>query len=224
VYVDNLRRFGIWGYQDVPIDDLLQPRRLTVVDLAGVEKAVASYVADKALREIWSRALAGRLAYPVFIVLEEAHNLVPPSGGRASRIINTIAAEGRKFKVFLVVVTQRPSKVHQDTLSQCGSQLVMRLTNPDDQRAVRTASELMSEDLLGNLPSLNTGEVIVVGPLARVPAMIRVGERQSAEGGSDIDLAAALERASEDAHIGSVARERMEPAPVATAIGKESYL
>jgi len=224
VYVDNLRRFGIWGYQDVPIDDLLQPRRLTVVDLAGVEKGVASYVADKALREIWGRALAGNLAYPVFVVLEEAHNLVPPSGGRASRIINTIAAEGRKFKVFLVVVTQRPSKVHQDTLSQCGSQLVMRLTNPDDQRAVRTASELMSEDLLGNLPSLNTGEVIVVGPLARVPAMIRVGQRQSAEGGSDIDLAAALEQATDDARVGTVVNERMQPPPIATTVAKEDYL
>jgi DNA helicase HerA-like ATPase len=224
VYIDNLRRFGIWGYQDVPIDELLQPRRLTVVDLAGVEKDVASYVADKALREIWSRALAGTLAYPVFIVLEEAHNLVPPKGGRATHIINTIAAEGRKFKVFLIVVTQRPSKVHQDTLSQCGSQLVMRLTNPEDQRAVRSASELMSDDLLGNLPSLNTGEAIIVGPLARVPAMVRVGRRQSAEGGSDIDLVAALARASEDAHVGSIATDRMQPPPVATTVTKESYL
>jgi uncharacterized protein len=224
VYVDSLRAFGIWGFQDVPIDDLLRPKRLTVVDLAGVEKVVASYVADKALREIWSRALTGRLPYPVFIVLEEAHNLVPPGGGRASRIINTIAAEGRKFKVFLLVVTQRPSKVHPDTLSQCGSQLVMRLTNPDDQRAVRQSSELMSEDLLGNLPSLNTGEVIVVGPLARVPAMIRVGQRYSAEGGSDIDLAAALEQATDDARVATVADDRMERPPSATTVTRERYL
>ncbi len=224
VYVDSLRAFGIWGYQDVPIDDLLRAKHLTVVDLAGVEKVVASYVADKALREIWSRALTGRVPYPIFIVLEEAHNLVPPSGGRASRIINTIAAEGRKFKVFLLVVTQRPSKVHPDTLSQCGSQLVMRLTNPDDQRAVRQASELMSEDLLGNLPSLNTGEVIVVGPLARVPAMIRVGQRHSAEGGSDIDLAAALEQATDDARVAAVASERMPAVPPATTVTRERYL
>ena len=68
------------------------------------------------------------------------------------------ASAHRKLrKVFLVVVTQRPSRVHQDTLSQCGSQLIMRLTNPDDQRAVRSASEQLSDELLGNLPGLNTG-------------------------------------------------------------------
>src|SRR5437660_10293836 len=82
VYVDSLRAFGIWGYQDVSIDELLKPRHITVIDLAGVEKAVAAYVADKTLREIWSRALTGRLIHPVFVVLEEAHNLVPPTGGR----------------------------------------------------------------------------------------------------------------------------------------------
>lgn len=224
VYVESLRAFAIWGYQDVPIDDLLRPRNITVVDLAGVERSVAAYVADKTLREIWNRALTGRLSYPVFVVLEEAHNLVPPTGGRAARIINTIAAEGRKFKVFLIVVTQRPSKVHQDTLSQCGSQLVMRLTNPDDQRAVRAASELMSEDLLGNLPSLNTGEAIVVGPLARVPAMIRVGARESAEGGSDIDLAAVLEQASDDSRVGAISDDRLRAAPPATVLTKEGWL
>lgn len=224
VYVDTLRQFGVWGFKDVPLDDLLQPRRVTVVDLAGVEREVAGYVADKMLREIWSRALSGRLAYPVFVVLEEAHNLVPPQGGRATRIINTVAAEGRKFKVFLIVVTQRPSKVHPDTLSQCGSQLVMRLTNPDDQQAVRRASELMSEDLLRNLPSLNTGEAIVVGPLARVPAMIRVGMRLSAEGGADIDLGATLANAVEDARVAALADSRMQSPPSGVAPLKEAWL
>lgn len=100
----------------------------------------------------------------------------------------------------------------------------MRLTNPEDQRAVRMASELMSEDLLGNLPSLNTGEAIVVGPLARVPAMIRVGERESAEGGSDIDLAAALEQAVDDSRVAGIASSRMPPVPAATTVTKEGWV
>ncbi|MCC6176108.1 MAG: ATP-binding protein [Chloroflexi bacterium] len=229
VYLDGLRNFGIWGFQDVPIDRLIEPRRLTVIDLAGTDKVVASYVADRALREIWSRALTGRLPYPVFVVLEEAHNLVPPEGrgggsSRAARIVNTVAAEGRKFQVFLVVVTQRPSRVHQDTLSQCGSQLIMRLTNPDDQRAVRSASEQLSDELLGNLPGLNTGEAIVVGPLTRAPAMIRVGRRDSAEGGADIDLVAALERATEDAGVSTLAEERMQSNAGPSGPRRESWL
>ena len=102
----------MWGYQDVAIEPLLAPQHLTVFDLAGADKMVAAYAAERTLREIWQRALRGQLDHPIFIVLEEAHNLIPASGNtRASRIINTVAAEGRKFRVFLTLITQRPSKV-----------------------------------------------------------------------------------------------------------------
>jgi len=152
-YLEGLRDFAIWGYQDMAIADLLEPQQLTVFDLAGAEKVVAAYAAERVLRGIWQLALSGRLHHPIFIVLEEAHNLVPATGrAQASRIINTIAAEGRKFRVFLAMITQRPSKISQDALSQCGSQIIMRLTNPDDQRAVQQASEAISAELLANLP------------------------------------------------------------------------
>ncbi|HXR66316.1 MAG TPA: ATP-binding protein, partial [Ktedonobacteraceae bacterium] len=197
-YIEDLQDFNIWDYQDIKIEDLLQPQKLTVLDLAGADKVVAAYSAERILREIWKRAITGQLQHPVFIVLEEAHNLIPAnSQTRASRIINTIAAEGRKFRVFLTLITQRPSKVAQDTLSQCGSQIIMQLTNPDDQKAVQKASEAISAELLHDLPGLNKGEAIVLGQLTRVPVMVRVAGRASAEGGSDVDLVEELKIARE---------------------------
>jgi hypothetical protein len=190
-YVKKLVPYPVWGHTNVDLDRLLAPMQLTVIDLAGTEKVVLAYTAEWLLSNLWQRALAGELRWPVFVVLEEAHNLVP--GGRdvtkASRIVNTVAAEGRKFGVFLVVITQRPSKIADDTLSQCASQLIMRLTNPDDQKAVQRASEVVSQALLENLPGLNQGEVIVLGRLTRIPAMVRVSGRRGAEGGADINLA-----------------------------------
>lgn len=197
-YVEDLQRFPIWDYDDIKIEDLLQPQKLTVLDLAGADKIVAAYAAERILRTIWKRAITGLLQHPVFIVLEEAHNLIPANSlTRASRIINTIAAEGRKFRVFLTLITQRPSKVNQDTLSQCGSQIIMQLTNPDDQKAVQRASEAISAELLNDLPGLNKGEAIILGQLTRVPAMVRVSGRASAEGGSDVDLVEELKLARE---------------------------
>src|SRR6266516_2902969 len=114
-YIEDLRRFPIWDYHDVKIQELLQPQRLTVLDLAGADKVVAAYAAERILRVVWKRAVTGQLHHPLFIVLEEAHNLIPANGQtRASRIINTVAAEGRKFRVFLTLITQRPSKIIQD--------------------------------------------------------------------------------------------------------------
>ncbi|MGB8347666.1 MAG: ATP-binding protein [Ktedonobacteraceae bacterium] len=198
-YIEDLRRFPIWDYHDVAMQELLQPQRLTVLDFAGADKVVAAYAAERILRETWKRAITGQLHHPVFIVLEEAHNLIPANGQtRASRIINTIAAEGRKFRVFLTLITQRPSKISPDALSQCGSQIIMQLTNPDDQRAVQKASEAISAELLDDLPGLNKGEAIVLGQLTRIPVMVRIIGRLSAEGGSDIDIVDELKRARQD--------------------------
>jgi DNA helicase HerA-like ATPase len=217
-YVRKLEKYPIWGLSTISVDALLRPMSLTVIDLAGAEKGVMAYTAEWLLSSLWQRALGGELPHPVFVVLEEAHNLVP--GGRevtrASRIINTVAAEGRKFGVFLVVITQRPSKIAEDTLSQCASQLVMRLTNPDDQKAVQRASEVVSQSLLDDLPGLGHGEVVVLGRLTRIPVMVRVGGRAGAEGGADIDLADHFGRARrqlEDAR--AVARPTpADPAPL----------
>ncbi len=201
-YIEDLRRFSIWHYQDIRMQDLLQPQQLTVLDLAGADKVVAAYAAERMLRDIWKRAITGQLHHPVFIVLEEAHHLIPANGQtRASRIINTIAAEGRKFRVFLTLITQRPSKINPDTLSQCGSQIVMQLTNPDDQRAVQKASEAISAELLDDLPGLNKGEAIVLGQLTRIPVMVHITGRESAEGGSDVDIVDALQRAKRDVQV-----------------------
>jgi DNA helicase HerA-like ATPase len=197
-YIDRLARVDIWGFEDVPMDDLLAPMTLSVIDLAGIDQWLAEFVVNKVLQEAWSRATTEGLARPVFVVLEEAHNFVPggkDSYSQCAGIIKRLASEGRKFGIFLILITQRPYRIHQDTLSQCNSQIIMRLTNPQDQQAVRSASESISEGLLADLPGLNVGEAVILGPLVRVPVMVRVGQRQSAEGGSDIDVVKALERA-----------------------------
>lgn len=198
-YIERLTHESIWGFDDLPIDRLLRPMSLSVIDLAGADFWLSDFVVEKVLREIWYRALTQGLAYPVFVVLEEAHNFVPNNGGRrAAQIIRRIASEGRKFGIFLVLITQRPYRIHQDTLSQCNSQIIMRLTNPEDQNAVRRSSEGISERLLADLPGLNVGEAVIVGPLVRAPVMVQVAGRASQEGGNDLDVVAALKRARDE--------------------------
>jgi len=199
-YIKRLLKYNIWGHRDIPLDDLVKPKHLSVIDLAGLQRNVTEYIVQKTLEDVWSLALTGSLRFPVFVVLEEAHNFAPgpgvsTSGGGSLRIIERIAAEGRKFGIFLVVVTQRPNKISSNVLSQCNSQIIMRLTNPEDMSAVRRSSEGLSEDLFNDLPGLNKGEAVVVGELTKVPTMIKVSGRTSGEGGSDIDLEGALREA-----------------------------
>ncbi|MCS6788682.1 MAG: ATP-binding protein, partial [Aigarchaeota archaeon] len=117
----------------------------------------------------------------------------------SGEVIKRIAAEGRKFGVFLILITQRPSKIHPDVLSQCNSQAIMRITNPVDQKAVMEASERLGEELMEDLPGLEGGEAIVVGDVVSLPVVIRVRRRLSLEGGADIDVSGLLEEALREA-------------------------
>ena len=127
----------------------------------------------------------------------------------SSMIIRKVSAEGRKFGVFLVLITQRPSKIHSDALSQCNSQIIMRITNPEDQRAVSISSERMSRDLLEDLPGLNVGAAVIVGEMTRAPVMVKVKKRRTQEGGSDIDIIGKLKEACTVASKGEKEIQRL---------------
>ncbi len=169
-YIEFLAAQRIWGFEDVPMDDMLRPMSLSTVDLAGVDRKIADFVVTQdGQRGLEARhpPRPGAAGVPGAGGGAQLRARPAPSRGRPRHWLKRIASEGRKFGIFLVLVTQRPYRVHQDTLSQCGSQVIMRLTNPEDQNAVRRASESISEDLLADLPGLNVGEAVVLGPLAR---------------------------------------------------------
>lgn len=201
-YLYRLTELRVFGDRSVPIEEILKPMHVSVIDLSGLEDRSMDYIAFRILTDVYDSVRTGRFPYPVFVFVEEAHTFVPPrrSGVRTftGRIINTVASEGRKFGIFLILITQRPCKLDSDSLSQCNSQIVMKTTNPHDQNAIRQASERMSDDLLRDLPGLNPGEGIIVGEVTRIPVMVKFRRRNTREGGADIDVVEALKMARRD--------------------------
>lgn len=192
-YIRSLAKLRVFGTSSTPIERLLRPAHASIVDLSGLEDKAMNYIASRILEGIYDAVTMGAYEYPVFAIIEEAHRFIPPkSETYASPIINKIAAEGRKFGIFLTLITQRPSKVDPNSLSQCNSQIVMRLTNPEDQRAVEESSERMSKDLMADLPGLNPGECIIVGEVTKAPVMAKIRQRATMEGGADVDVVAKL--------------------------------
>ena len=210
-YIQSLARLGIFGYSTTDILQILKPQHVAVIDLSGLRDDSMNYIAASILSKVYKAASMNEYDFPAFIVVEEAHKFVPADKETyASPIINKIAAEGRKFGIFLILITQRPSKVHDDSLSQCNSQIIMRLTNPKDQSAVSKSSERISQDLLNDLPSLNPGEAVVVGEVVNVPVMIKVRSRITREGGADIDIVKKLEEAREMVKMDNMLDKEMD--------------
>ena len=164
------------------IVDHLNYGKLVVVDLGNLDSELTDIVVGKTLLTLLQRAKAMRMGHdkdgipiPVLTVLEEAHALIPSNERTyTSSAAAQIAKEGRKFGVGLCLVSQRPKGLNPDILSQMVNKIVLRIIEPEDQAYVRRTTEFLSEEMLSYLPSLDVGEAIVVGPMVRIPALVKV--------------------------------------------------
>lgn len=164
--------------------------RLVVIDLQGLsdtaKQVICGLLSSEILRAASSKTDKTR---PSFLVYEEGHNFAPAGGKAVShRIIKKIAGEGRKFGVGFGIVSQRPSKLDADVTSQCNTLITMRLKNPDDQRFITKASDMVSKADLEELPSLSTGEALICGRSIPAPLLVKVGSKALVHGGESPEV------------------------------------
>lgn len=174
------------GIASQDLDTLLQgwlghDKPLTILDLSGVPSSVLVRLIGSILRIVyealfWSREKTeGGVLRPLLVVMEEAHRYVSPeSGNVAADIVKRIAKEGRKYGVGAMLVSQRPAEIDETVLSQCGTLIALRLTNPADRGRVKGALPDNLAGLMDLLPVLRTGEAIIAGEAARLPVRCRV--------------------------------------------------
>jgi hypothetical protein len=109
------------------------------------------------------------------IVLEEAHRYLGEAATPITRdSANRIAREGRKYGIGLMLVSQRPTELPNTALAQCGTIVALRLSNAEDQSAIRSTLPDTVTGLAAVLPSLRTGEAIVSGEAVIVPVRVRL--------------------------------------------------
>ncbi len=186
----------------LPIDrtQVVQYGHISVVSLAGYTSDFQATLYSIIASEIFGARVSDRLSLPVLLVLEEAHNFAParaetPAEQRATAITRQIAQEGRKFGVGLIIISQRPSRLDETTLSQCNSQIIMRLVNPADQSFVRRVIESLGEDEAKMLPDLDVGEALLAGQLTSFPVLVRIKPPLSQGEREEQDAFEALEQA-----------------------------
>jgi len=169
------------------LDQFVQGKA-NVIDLGQVDEDYADVIVSHVLRKILRNRKNGSIP-PAFCILEEAHILAPIHRSTLSKYwIDRIAREGRKFGVGLCLVSQRPKSLDTNSLSQANNTIIMKLIEPSDQRHVQQASERLSDDLLSQLTSLNIGEAIVIGPMTRIPALVKIERFAGKLSGGDPDI------------------------------------
>ena len=188
---DFLFRPGPWcpepNLQDVDaqpvqdLDSLLESwiggaKPITILDLSGVPEPILVDLIGVLLRLIfdalfWARYLPeGGRHRPLLLVLEEAHAYLGVGNeGLAAAAAKRVVKEGRKYGLGAMIVSQRPSEIDSTILSQCGTMFAMRLSNTTDRSHVTGTASDNLEGLFGMLPTLRTGEAIIVGEAVNLP-------------------------------------------------------
>ena len=160
---------------------------IRIIDISGLPNEVAGPLTAMLARLLFQyklyQSISERERDPVLLVCEEAHRYVPDHGEAeyavAQSAIRRIAREGRKYGIGLMLVSQRPADLEGTVISQCGTWLVLRLTNSADQQHV---ARFLPDGLLGMtkaLPNLAQQEAIFVGEGAALPARVRIRDLTS---------------------------------------------
>ena len=138
----------------------------------------------------------------MLVVIDEAHNICAAEPDNAISRITTdraiqIAAEGRKYGLYLLVSTQRPNKVHENVVSQCDNLLLMRMNSMADVADLTRLFSFVPPGLMAGAPSFGLGQALVAGRLfPQGGAYVQMGDRVSQEGGADVPTTWAEARTS----------------------------
>jgi DNA helicase HerA-like ATPase len=116
---------------------------------------------------------------PFQAIVEEAHNFIPSRSEGTDdtpslTTIRKVITEGRKFGTGLILISQRPKRLDETTLSQCNTFLVLRLVNPSDKNFVRSVMENLSEADANILQSFGKGQGLVSGQAVRFPLLVQI--------------------------------------------------
>lgn len=159
-------------------------KSVTVMQLAGFPSEIVDAVVSVTCRMAFDLGLWSDGAFPLLLVCEEAHRYmaVDHSVGFAPtrHAISRIAKEGRKYGVYLGLVTQRPAELDPTILSQCSTLFAMRMTNDRDQALLKSAVADTAANLLAFLPSLSTGEAFAFGEGMVLPTRLRFNQLDEA--------------------------------------------
>lgn len=177
--LEMMKNQKIFSDDAIDIEDIVVPGVATIINLRGIEPKNQEIFVHKIAKDLFEIRKMDKIP-GLFLVIEESHNYIPERNiGKAvcSKVIRTIASEGRKFSLGLIIVSQRPARIDNNVLSQCNTQIIMRITNPNDLNAISKSFEGVSNEVKMAITSLPSGTALILGK--DHPILVEIRTRRS---------------------------------------------
>lgn len=131
-----------------------------------------------------------RLKSPVHIILDEAHRYIKKDAEYILRenIFERIAREGRKFSLFLMLSSQRPSELSPTVLSQCGNYIIHRIQNELDMKYIYSVLPYYSDDYTTKVKQQVPGEALIFGNCVPMPLHVKITQAKPAPHSENVNI------------------------------------
>jgi len=188
--LESLDSIGVFSEKGTSTDELVQKGKCSIINMRGVPPDIQDVVVARLTEELFKDRKAGKIP-PFLFVVEEAHNYCPEHGiGHAvsSSMLRTVASEGRKFGMGLCVVSQRPAKIDKNIISQCNTNIILKVTNPNDLKAIIQSVEGLTSQTYDEIQRLPIGVALISGASIQIPILIEIRTRETDHGGKSVTV------------------------------------
>ena len=127
---------------------------------------------------------------PIHLILDEAHRYIKKDATYILRenIFEKIAREGRKYSLYLLISSQRPSELSGTVLSQCGNYIVHRIQNEVDMKYIYSVLPYFSDSYISKIKQSVPGEALIFGNCVPMPLQITVTQANPDPNSKNCDI------------------------------------
>lgn len=166
--LQRLSNEGVFSKDIREIEDGLQNGKLIVIQgSTRILQVFSTYLLNnlyhkrREYKDALYKKTSAEYFPPFIIVTDEAHNFAPKGYDSPSKsIIKEISQEGRKYGVFLILATQRPTLLDETITAQLNTKFIFRTVRASDIQTIKEETDLTMEESR-RLPYLRTGDVFV---------------------------------------------------------------
>ncbi|ABE51911.1 helicase HerA domain-containing protein [Methanococcoides burtonii] len=188
--LEDIRDSDILSSSPTELTELMHNGKASVIDFKGVPPELQSMIVARLCSALFEARKMNAIP-PGMLVVEEAHNFAPERGfskTASSEVLRTIASEGRKFGLGMMVISQRPARIDKNVLSQCGTQIIMKVTNPNDLKSISKGLEGVNSFVEDELMRLPPGVAMLVSNDIERPVLVDIRVRKSKHGGESVNV------------------------------------
>ncbi len=187
--LEYMKKLNLFSSNPTLMCELVQPGKCSIINLKGVDPEVQQVVTFKIVNDLFMERKKGNIP-PFFLVIEEAQNFCPERSfgeAKSSAILRQVLSEGRKFGLGVGIISQRPARVDKNILSQCSTQIILKVTNPNDIKAISNSIEGITSEAEKEIQNIPIGTAMVTG-VVDLPLFVNVRPRRSKHGGEAVNI------------------------------------